>query len=512
MPLSLGIGLSPVFGGRTGPPQPAVLLSTAGSFPENIASGAALGTLSVVNVTGTAAYTLTANDGNRVALSGANLTRGATAWDYETHPLVSFTISVAGTTPAISPRIFTLDVSNVLETTLTALTLSANTVTEGAANGTVIGAIGARTAGSTLTLTNDAGGLFAISGTNLVTTSLPTDYETATSHSITIRETHPDASPRDTNFTITVTDIADGPPLAALTLSSSTIVENSVAGTLVGNILGKTSGSTLSLTVNAGGRFALSGNTIVAGATATDYETVASHSITIRETYAGAPNSPRDTVLNIAVTDVTEASLGPFTLTWTSAASELTNLSFSITPAPLVGDIVTLLLDDTATMASPFDTSDPNTVDSGEASAGSLIFTGIATPLSAGLTYAQVNVNRGGSSVNGSIASITLTGGAGISLAALTLSSNTIVENSAAGTLVGAIVGQTSGSTLTLIDSAGSRFAFQPTLSALTLSNTTIAENAAAGTVVGAIVGQTPGSTLTIVAGADAGGRFAIGP
>lgn len=98
--------------------------------------------------------------------------------------------------------------------------------------------------------------------------------------------------------------------LSPLTLAASTIAENSAAGTGVGAVLGKTAGSTLSLIGTAGNRFALSGTNIVAGATTTDFETVASHSITIRETLAEAVNSPRDTVLTITVTDVFEAVFG----------------------------------------------------------------------------------------------------------------------------------------------------------------------------------------------------------
>lgn len=100
--------------------------------------------------------------------------------------------------------------------------------------------------------------------------------------------------------------------------------------------------------------------------------------------------------------------------------------------------------------------------------------------------------------------------GAGPSLSALTLSANTIVENSVAGTLIGAIVGQTAGSTLTLIDNAGNRFALQTVLEALTLSANALAENSIAGTVVGTLVGQTAGSTITLTD--NAGGRFGTSP
>lgn len=51
----------------------------------------------------------------------------------------------------------------------------------------------------------------------------------------------------------------------------------------------------------------MSGANLVAGSVATDYEAASSHAITLRETLAGAANSPRDSVLTLAVTDVAEA-------------------------------------------------------------------------------------------------------------------------------------------------------------------------------------------------------------
>lgn len=97
--------------------------------------------------------------------------------------------------------------------------------------------------------------------------------------------------------------------LNALTLSASSAAENSAQDTVVGSVLGKTAGSSLALVDNAGGRFALDGsNRIVTGPTGLDYETGTSHTITIRETLAGATNSPNDTVLPITVTDVDEVA------------------------------------------------------------------------------------------------------------------------------------------------------------------------------------------------------------
>lgn len=265
----LALGISPLMGGRSGPPQAAVLLSSAGQFPESIAAGAALGTLSVVNVTGTPTYTLTNSDGTRVALTGANVTRGATAWDYETHPLVTFVITVTGTTPAIAPRTFTLDVTNVLETILAALGLSPSTVPEGSVAGTIVGAITGKTSGSTLTLTDNAGGRFAISGTNLVTTSIPTDYETSTLHAITIRETHPDAAPRDTALAVTVSDVlgAPGEPPAITNDTTQDVADDAI----VSLTLTATEAGTWAITGGADAlMFEIAGSSV--GAEALDYQ------------------------------------------------------------------------------------------------------------------------------------------------------------------------------------------------------------------------------------------------
>lgn len=103
--------------------------------------------------------------------------------------------------------------------------------------------------------------------------------------------------------------------LGPLSLATPTMAEGLVEGQLISELLGVTEGSTLTLIDNAGGRVALSGGNLVAGPTATDFETGTSHQVTIRETLAAAENSPRETVLTITVTNVFEGpTLQPLTL------------------------------------------------------------------------------------------------------------------------------------------------------------------------------------------------------
>lgn len=74
-------------------------------------------------------------------------------------------------------------------------------------------------------------------------------------------------------------------------------------GAGIGQLVGATSGSTLTLVDAAGDRADIDGVNIYRGSTPLDFETATSHSITVRETLAGATNSPRDTMLTFLVSD-----------------------------------------------------------------------------------------------------------------------------------------------------------------------------------------------------------------
>jgi hypothetical protein len=102
--------------------------------------------------------------------------------------------------------------------------------------------------------------------------------------------------------------VAVSPPtLQTLTCPGGAIIENSPAGTVVGVVVGRTPGSTLTLTDSAGSRLALSGSNLVIGATNTDYEAAPTRTVTIREALSGALGTPKDSVIVIPVTDVVEA-------------------------------------------------------------------------------------------------------------------------------------------------------------------------------------------------------------
>jgi hypothetical protein len=93
--------------------------------------------------------------------------------------------------------------------------------------------------------------------------------------------------------------------LAALSLDNLTIAEDQPTGTKVGTIINATSGSTVTLQSQSNtNMFAKDGNDIEVGSAGLDYATAPSPTVTLRETLAGATNTPRDSVITITVTEV----------------------------------------------------------------------------------------------------------------------------------------------------------------------------------------------------------------
>jgi hypothetical protein len=288
----------------------ARIILTGSSIAENASVGDLVGILSVVG--GSGGYTFAMSPANTYfELDAVDSTRleVKAALNYEAGSGPSQVISIQATGTGSPTRSFSINITNVLEVTLAALTLSASTIAENTAPATTIGAIQNGSSGSTITLTDDAGGRFAISGSNLVTGATNINREVdGTSINVTFRETHADGinSPRDTTLAVTITNVNEI-TLGALTVPGATVAENTGTGVTVGTISGRTTGSTLALQDDGSGRFALSGLNIVTTSTPTNFEAGASINITIRETITDGSNSPRDSVCAIAVTNVNEA-------------------------------------------------------------------------------------------------------------------------------------------------------------------------------------------------------------
>jgi VCBS repeat-containing protein len=175
----------------------------------------------------------------------------------------SFTFRASdGSLNSIGIVSLTVDPVNDAPNTLTLA--SGGSVAENAANGTAVAQLAATDpdTGSVLTysLTNDAGGRFAINATTgavTVANGALLNFETATSHALVARVTDQGGLTRDLNLTIAITDVAEGGVPINGTNGSNTI--NGTVGNDVINALGGSD------TVNAGG-----GNDIVNGGSGND--------------------------------------------------------------------------------------------------------------------------------------------------------------------------------------------------------------------------------------------------
>jgi hypothetical protein len=188
---------------------------------------------------------------------------------------------------------------------------TANAVAENAATGTPVGltvaVLGATNATLTYSLTDNAGGRFAIdaaTGVVTVANGALLDYETATSYPITAQASDDLLSSRAT-FTIALTDVNEAPVVAAQAYSTQ---EDGAAGTLVGTVLATDpdAGQAMTYTItagNTGGAFALVGNQLqVANPAALDYAATPTFTLTVAVADNGTPALTTPATLTVTLT------------------------------------------------------------------------------------------------------------------------------------------------------------------------------------------------------------------
>lgn len=190
------------------------------------------------------------------------------------------------------------------------LALSAATIAENSANGTVVGLLSANDPdGDTLTfsLTDDAGGRFTINGNQLVVAG-SLNFEAAASHQVTVQVSDGAGGTSSQTFNITVTNVNEAP--TGLALSSGSIAESAAVGSTVGTLSATDpEGNALSFTLtdNAGGRFAIVGDRIVT-ADRLNFEAAASHQVTVQVSDGAGGSSSQTFTINVG--DVNEAPRG----------------------------------------------------------------------------------------------------------------------------------------------------------------------------------------------------------
>ncbi|MBH0208303.1 MAG: hypothetical protein HP495_07260, partial [Nitrospira sp.] len=446
-------------------------------------------------------------------------------------------------------------------------------VPENASNGTVVGTVTGTDPDAsdtkTYSLTDTAGGRFAINastGEITVADGSLLNYEDATSHSVTVRVTDAGGQTYDERFSINLANVNEAP--TDLSLSASSVVENATTGTVVGTVSGADSDSrdtkTYSLTDTAGGRFAINSSTgviTVANGALLNYESAQSHDITVQVTDRGGLTYRETFAINLTNVNETPtiSSQGGGSTGSVTVAENGTSVTTVMATDSDVGQTLTYSIVGGADAAQ-------FTINS---STGQLSFLGapnyeVPTDSGGNNIYdvtVQVSDGQGGTDTQAIAVSVT---NVNETPTDLSLSANSVAENATTGTVVGTVTGTDPDAndtkTYSLTDTAGGRFAINASTGVITvadgsllnyeaaashnltvqvtdsggqsytesftinltnvnegptdlsLSGSSVAENATTGTVVGTVTGTDPdaGDTKTYSLTDTAGGRFAI--
>ena len=260
--------------------------------------------------TGTGIWTVTGSVADVNAALAAVAFTPAANWD-QSLTVTAQIRDAANTGPANGTITLTATATADAPGEITDSNVAADTVAENASNGATVGitAQSVDVDGDTLTysLTNDAGGRFAIgalSGIVTVADASLLNYESATTHSITVEVTD-GTTPKTKTFSIAVTNVAPSTPTDA-NAADNEIAEGSANGSTVGITASASDPNggavTYSLSNDAGGRFAIDGSTGVvtlADASLISQADAANHTITVRAADAAYAASTQTFTINI---------------------------------------------------------------------------------------------------------------------------------------------------------------------------------------------------------------------
>ncbi|MBL8814266.1 MAG: cadherin domain-containing protein, partial [Planctomycetaceae bacterium] len=248
-----------------------------------------------------------------------------------------------------------------------------NSVAENSVNGTTVGiTVAANDADATnssvtYSLVDSAGGRFAVSAAGVITVANGSllDYESATSHTITVRATSADGSFADSSFVISLTDVNENTVSAISDTNPvvDVINENSVNGTAVGITAyavdpdGSANAVTYSLDNTAGGRFAIgstNGIVTVANGALLNREALASHTIVVRATSTDGSFSTRTFVITVgdvnefSATAISDTNAAANQVVEGSSAGTVVGITAFSSDADATTNLITYSLDDSA--------------------------------------------------------------------------------------------------------------------------------------------------------------------
>ena len=301
-----------------------VAMSAGGSITENAGANTFVARFEAFEqaVSQQAAFTLI-DDANGLFVLDGNTLRVAAGADIDYETATSHTVRIAasdGGGPA-HVETFTIQVANMGVSDIALM--SGGTVAEDAGEGVAVASFqaleGSFSIAATLTLIDDANGLFVLDGSTLrVAAGADIDYETATSHTVRVAASDGSGPAHVETFTIQVANAAISD--IAL-LSGGTVIENAGEGVRVALFQafenGLDVGATFTLVDDAGGLFALEGNELkVAAGADIDHEAATSHTVRISASDGSGAAYEEDfsiRVVNTPISDVVLASGGSVT-------------------------------------------------------------------------------------------------------------------------------------------------------------------------------------------------------
>ena len=216
--------------------------------------------------------------------------------------------------PSLAVRTLNMNASitiraKVANSAPTNISLNASTVNENSPGGTVVGTLTATDpdAGNThaFTLTDNAGGRFQVAGNQLqVAAGASLDYETATSHSVTVRATDQGGLSFSKSFTISVTGVNEAPPdIAFVNPSVLSFSRRDGRGQPFRHRPRFRRSPTFTLTDNAGGRFQIVGSQLqVAAGANLDHAVAPSHNVTVQAVDQGGLTFSKNFTISVSQT------------------------------------------------------------------------------------------------------------------------------------------------------------------------------------------------------------------
>jgi hypothetical protein len=273
-------------------------------------------------------------------LSGNILqTRNPANWNYEARTSTAVTIRATDAGGLFVDKAFTINLTNVNEAPFNLVSSPTPiTIPENAATGTLVCTVSAsdQDVGDTLTytITSDPDSKFILSNGNEIHLNAALDYTVKTSHTLGVTATDSGGLTVVASFTVNVSRVFFPP--SDINITSSSIAENNTVNALVGtlspvDINSSETGHTYSIVTDADGVFAITNVNELHATVSFNYETKASHSVTIRCT--DPVRGFFDKTFVIAVTNVNE----------TPTAINLDNLTVANNAATgtLVGNLST---------------------------------------------------------------------------------------------------------------------------------------------------------------------------